>query len=120
VNVQWDTELVGRPVVDEDGHRLGRVTTAYGTCTPDLYSVVWLVVRLPGIRRRWRAIPATEACWDDAGQTRLWVPYQRAQIQASPAVDHNALDDAARRNDVEQFYAAQTRISPAPDPSAVT
>ncbi len=97
MNVQWDTELVGRPVVDEDGHRLGRVSTAYGTC-----------------------IPATHACWDEAGQTRLRVPYQRAQVRASPAVDDTALDDATRRNDVEQFYAAQTRISPAPDPSAVT
>jgi hypothetical protein len=68
MNVQWQTQLRGRQVVDEDGRRLGRLATAYGNCTPDLYNVVWLVVRLPGIRPRWRAMPAEQTCGTPASQ----------------------------------------------------
>jgi hypothetical protein len=75
-------------VVDEDGRRLGRLATAYGNYTPDLYHMVWLVVRLPGIRRRWRAIPARQACWDDAAQIRNGGPKPiAAQPTASPHTD---------------------------------
>jgi hypothetical protein len=28
VNIQWGTELLGRPVADEDGQRIGRISTA--------------------------------------------------------------------------------------------
>ena len=106
MKIQWETQLLGLPVADEVGRRLGRVAAVY--CTGDLSTVVWLVVRLPGIRRRWRAIPAGQACWDDAEQITLRVPFRRERVLASPNVDEDTLDSADRRNEVGQFYTARS------------
>ena len=94
--------LLGVRVVDADGLRLGRVAAAY--CTADPYAVVWVVVRLPGLRRRWRAVPADEACWADATQTRLRLVHRRVRVRASPAVDVDTLDSSAGRARVQRFY----------------
>jgi hypothetical protein len=65
---------------------------------------VWLVVRLPGLSRRWRAIPARDARWADATQVRLRVTYRRADVLASPEVTTETLDSSAGRDRVKQFY----------------
>jgi hypothetical protein len=95
-------ELLGVRVVDADGHRLGRLASAY--CTVDPSAVVWLVVRLPGLSRRWRAIPAADASWADATQIRLQVTWKRTEVLASPEVDADSLDSSAMRGLVERFY----------------
>jgi hypothetical protein len=105
VKIEWDTQLLGTPVVDQDGHRLGRIAAAY--CTPDPYTAVWFALRLPRLRRRWRAVPAQGAHWNDTAQRGLWVPYRRERVLVSPAVDEDSLDFAHRRGEVEQFYAAR-------------
>jgi hypothetical protein len=103
VKIRWETHLLGMPVVDADGRRLGRVAAAY--CTPAPYLVVWLVVRLPGVRRRWRAVPAEGAHRITGAATGLWVPYRREQVLASPVVDLDSLDSARRRAEVGAFYS---------------
>jgi hypothetical protein len=87
VKIQERTRLLGVSVVDEDGRRLGRVAAAY--CSPDLGAVVWFVLRLPGFRRRWRAVPARGAHPNDAEGASLWVPYRRVRVLASPVVDED-------------------------------
>jgi hypothetical protein len=110
VKIEWDTQLLGSPVVDQDGHRLGRVAAAY--CTPDLDTAVWFVLRLPGLRRRWRAVPARHADWNDTAHRSLWVPHRREQVLASPVVDEDSLEADGRRGEVEQFYAARPPGAP--------
>jgi hypothetical protein len=104
VKIEWETHLFGMPVVDQDGHRLGRIAAAY--CTPDPDTAVWFVVRLPGLRGRWRAVPAQQAHWDDSVRTSVCVPYRRELVLASPVVDENSLDTAGCRDEVELFYAS--------------
>jgi hypothetical protein len=99
------------PVVDQDGYPLGRIAAAY--CTPDPLTAVWFVLRLPGLRRRWRAVPARWAQWNDFTRTGLCVPYRREHVLASPVVDENSLDAAHYRGEVEVFYASR---SPDPPP----
>jgi hypothetical protein len=91
------------PVVDEDGRRLGRLVAAY--CAPDPYTVVWLVLRLPGVRRRWRAVPAELTQCNTASEISLQVPYRREQVLASPVVDEDSLDTSRCRGEVEAFYS---------------
>jgi hypothetical protein len=95
-------QLLGVRVVDIGGNRLGRLAAAY--CTPDPLVAVWLILRLTGVRRRWRAVPAQQARWTDATQTILRVGYPRSQVLSSPAVDENSLDTAAGRVPLEHFY----------------
>jgi hypothetical protein len=102
--IQRCERVLGVPVVDPDGNRLGRVAAAY--CTPDPIRAVWLVLRLPGLRQRWRAVPAHNARWSNTAHTRLWVPHRRDQVLASPIVDEDSLDTAGGRGEVDLFYAA--------------
>jgi len=102
--IQRYERVVDLPVVDPDGHRLGRVAAAY--CTPDPVRVVWFVLRLPGLRRQWRAVPARHARWCGTTRTSLWVPHRREQVLASPAVDEDSLDTAGGRGEVDLFYTA--------------
>lgn len=110
MRIQEQTRLLGVAVVDEDGRRLGRVAAAY--CSPDLGAVVWFVLRLPGFRRRWRAVPARGAHWNNAAGMSLWVPYRRERVLASPVVDEDSLDTARGRGDVEAFYAIRPAYAP--------
>jgi hypothetical protein len=93
------------PVLDVDGRRLGRVAAAYCTPAPDL--VVWFVLRLPGLRRRWRAVPAEGAHWSTAARTVLWLADRRERVLGSPVVDEDSLGRARCRGEVEAFYAAR-------------
>ena len=110
MKIQWESHLLGMPVVDADGRRLGRVAAGY--CTPDPYLVVWFVLRLPGVRRRWRPVPAEGARGNTGAVTGLWVPYRREQVLASPVVDLDSLGTARCRSEVEAFYAAQRTLAP--------
>jgi hypothetical protein len=110
MRIEDGIDLLGVRVIDSDGRRLGRVATAY--CTADPLAVVWLVVRLPGLSRRWRAIPAQDACWTDATHRRLGVTYQRAEVLASPDVTTDSLDFSAGRAPVERFYQPREVYSP--------
>ena len=110
MKIQCDIALLGRPVVDEASRRLGRVAAAYCTLDPDM--VVWFVLRLPGLRRQWRAVPAEGAHWNNSAATVLWVPFPREQVLASPIVDEDSLGRARRRGEVEAFYAAQRTLAP--------
>jgi hypothetical protein len=110
VNIQWETQLLGMPVLDVDGRRLGRVGAAYWL--PDPLRVVWFVVRLPGVRRRRRAVPAERAQWDTKAEIDLRVPYRHEQMLASPVVDEDSLGSASCRGEVEVFYAPQPAGAP--------
>jgi hypothetical protein len=107
MHLEEGIELLGVRVVDAEGRRLGRLATAYFTAEP--FAVVWLVVRLPGLPRRWRAIPAQDAEWANATQVRLRVTHRRAEVLASPPVDTDSLDTSSGRAPVDRFY----RSSPA-------
>ncbi len=106
MKIQGEGQLLGIPVVDRDGRRVGRVLAAY--CAPDRYSLVWLVLRLPGLRRRVRAVPSVHAQWRDSADG-LEVPYRLEEIRDSPAVDENSLDSSAVREAVAAFYAVTQR-----------
>jgi hypothetical protein len=110
MHLEERTELLGVRVVDAEGLRLGRLVTAYYTADP--FAVVWLVVRLPGLSRRWRAVPAKDAGWADATQLRLRVAHRRAEVLASPAVDTNSMDTGPGRVPVERFYQSSSVGTP--------
>lgn len=112
LRIEADPCLLGVRVVDIDGRRLGRLVAAY--CTADPYMVAWVVVRLPGLRRHWRAVPAREAGWGDDTQTNLRVAHRRVQVLSSPAVDEDSLDTALGRARVARFYAAAGGDGPIP------
>ncbi len=103
MRIEPGTPVLGLRVVDPDGRRLGRLAAAY--CTPDPLTAVWLVVRLPGVPRRWRAVPARDAVWHDPAQTTVRVAYPRPRVLASPPVDEDRMDTAAGRAPAERFYA---------------
>jgi hypothetical protein len=107
VEITWGEDLLGLRVIDTDGRPLGRVATAY--CTPHPLTVVWLVVRAPGLRRRCRAVPAFGACWDDHARTVLRVRHSRAQVLSSPVADEKTLDTTLGRARFEEFYALAPR-----------
>jgi hypothetical protein len=106
MEIGWGDVVLGLRVVDADGYSLGRVATAY--CSPDPLRVVWLVVRVPGLRRRCRAVLASGACWHDEAHTVLRVSHRRAQVLSSPAADEESLDTALGRAPFEAFYALAT------------
>jgi len=101
VKVQGEAQLLHVPVADSGGRRLGRVVAV--DCSPDPYSAAWLVLRLRGLRRQLRAVPAREANFPPIGE--LAVPYSRAVVRASPALSSTSLNVAVCRAAVEAFYA---------------
>ena len=103
MEIEWGEDLLGLRVIDTDGRPLGRVAAAY--CSPDPLTVVWLVVRVPGLRRRYRAVPAFGARWDDHARTVLHVCHSRAQVLSSPVADEDSLDTMLGRGRFEEFYA---------------
>lgn len=110
MEIEWESRLLGVRVVDRDGHRLGRIAAAY--YIPNPFTAVWFVLRLPGLRGRWRAVPARRAFWTDSAQTSVCVPYRRELVLASPVVDENSLDAVRRRGEVELFYASASGEPP--------
>jgi hypothetical protein len=111
VEIKWGDEVLGLRVIDSDGRPLGRVGTAY--CSSKPLALVWLVVRVSGLRRRFRAVPAFGACWNDHAGRVLRVRHRRSQVLASPIADDESLDTAHGRTRFEQFYAVtlQTAIA---------
>lgn len=109
VKIQGETQVLGVPLCDAAGRRIGRVVAV--ACAPDPYSAAWFVVRLRGWHRQVRAVPAGRAEWTGSGA--LGVPYRRADVLASPVLPGRVLvspgrpgrvlDDAARRR-LETFY----------------
>ena len=102
MEIEWGDDPLGLRLIDTDGRPLGRVAAAY--CSPHPLRVVWLVVRVPGLRRRCRAVPATSACWHDHARTALRVGHSRAQVLSSPVADVESLDTMHGRARFEEFY----------------
>jgi hypothetical protein len=106
VKVQGREQVLGQPVRDSDGRRLGRVVGVQ--CAPDPYTVVWFLVALTGWRRRVRAVPAAAARWSEYGAVD--VPFRRDQVLQSPApaADHPVGADFVR-DDLQAYYAGFRR-----------
>jgi len=102
VKIQDASQVLGIPVADVDGRRLGRIVAV--DCTPEPYTAAWFVLRLRGWRLRLRAVLAHDVDWSIGPGLR--VPYRRAQILASPTTPGDGLQDLARRGAIEAFYAA--------------
>jgi hypothetical protein len=93
VKIQGEGQVLGLPVADVDGRRLGRIVAV--DCAPqDSYMAVWFVLRLRGWRRALRAVPAQRARWYTGGG--LEVPVRREVVFASPALAAAALDTRSR------------------------
>jgi hypothetical protein len=101
LKVQGEAQLLNVPVADSGGRRLGRVVAVH--CSPDPYTAAWLIVRLRGLRRQLRAVPARDSHCTPTGE--LMVPYRRADVYASPALSSAALAGTVRRAAVEAFYS---------------
>ena len=101
MKIQGENQVLGMPVSDTDGRRLGRVVAL--DCAPDPYTAAWFVLRLRGWRRRLRAVPAQHAQWGCGVELR--VPYRRDQVLASPALAAEQRDAAGSHREVEAFYA---------------
>lgn len=98
----------GWPLFGAGDVRIGIVVAV--RCEPDGHTPAWLLVKLPGLRRRLRAVPASQAVWLPPG--RLAVPYPAEQVAASPvARGHEALEDDAWRERAAGFYAASRPAS---------
>jgi len=102
VKIQDASQVLGMPVADLDGRRLGRIVAV--DCTSDPYTAAWFVVRLVGWQHRLRAVPAHNADWSTGAG--IHVPYRRAQILASPTPSKDGVHDLACRRAIEAFYAA--------------
>ena len=62
MKIQGESQVLGLPVSNRDGRRLGRIVAV--DCAPqDSYTAVWFVLRLRGWRRGLRAVPAEHARW---------------------------------------------------------
>ena len=57
MKIQGESQVVGLPVADTDGRRLGR-NAAVDYTPQDPHAAAWFVVRLHGWRRGLRAVPA--------------------------------------------------------------
>jgi len=93
VKIQGENQLLGLPVADCNGRRLGRILAV--DCAPeDSYTAVWFVLRLRGWRRGLRAVPAERARW--SAERGLDVPVRREAVLASPAPAAAELDARSR------------------------
>jgi membrane-associated protein len=74
VKIQGESQVLGQPIRDSDGRRFGRIMAV--DCSPeDPYTAALFMLRLRGLRRRLRAVPAQQARWHAAGG--LQVPLRR-------------------------------------------
>jgi hypothetical protein len=100
VKIQGESQVLGLPIADRDGRRLGRIVAV--DCAPqDPYTAMWFVVRIGGWRHGLRAVPAEHAAWYAGGG--LDVPVRREVVLASPAPATADLD-AASRIAVADYY----------------
>lgn len=102
VKIQSETQVLGRPVRDGQGRRLGRVVAV--DCAPDPYTAAWFLLHLSGWRRQLRAVPACSASWDKHGA--LAVPYPRQVVEQSPQRSRDGQGAAFVAGELEAFYAA--------------
>jgi len=101
--VHGESQVLGLPIADQDGRSLGRIVTV--DCSPqDPYTATWFVLRLNGLRRRWRAVPAQLAGWSVTDGT-LRVRLRRQIVLTSPALSCPSLAAADSRTAVKNFYA---------------
>jgi hypothetical protein len=102
VKIQGESQVLGMPVVDVEGRRLGRIAVV--DCAPDPYTAVWFVLRLHGWRHQLRAVPAQHAQWGTGAD--LQVPYRREQVYASPVLSDACVGSAGGHGAAEAFYAS--------------
>jgi hypothetical protein len=106
MKIQSVRQVIGLPVGSLDGHRPGRVVAV--ECAPDNpYDVIWVVVRRGWLRAELRAVPAEEAVLTPEGI--LGVPFTRAEVMASPALDVRGLADISARALAAAYYATQPK-----------
>lgn len=105
MRVQSRERVLGRPVFDARGRRLGVVVDAACPDT-DPYDVIWVLVRLRGWwGRRLRVLPLAEATFGRDGG--LQVSYDRTLITATEPADRHALTDARFLHRVAGSYRCQ-------------
>jgi hypothetical protein len=108
VKIQGESQVFGQPIRDIDGRRFGRIVAV--DCSPeDPYTATLFMVRLRGLRRRLRAVPAQQAQWHAAGG--LQVPLRRDVLLGSPDLSGSCLDACARAA-VQEYY--RRRSNPVP------
>jgi hypothetical protein len=100
VKIQNEKQVLDAAVRDCQGRRLGRVAAV--DCAPDLYTAAWMLLRLPGWRRRWRAMPASGAGWR-AGEP-VSVAYRREVVLQSPTLSRQTRRIGLVRRELEAFY----------------
>lgn len=92
------------PVFGVNGVELGTVLSVQ--CDPADARPEWLLIRLCGLRRRLRLVPAANATWQSPG--RLTVPYREDQVIASPQATDTSITEPEWRQRVLHFYGNQT------------
>ena len=101
MKIQDETQVVGRPVHDLQGRRLGRAVSVH--CAPDPYTVEWLLVRLRGWGRSLRVVPAASMSLDEGGV--LTVPFTREIVRGSPAQTDRRDGSGFIAHDMDLYYA---------------
>jgi len=104
VKIQGSSQVLGQPVITTDGRRTG-IVIRMRRRDDDPYTVTWMLIRLRGIRRRLRAVPAADATVLPYRGVR--VPYDRHQIIASPPATDVTLGDPSWRHHTAAHYQDQ-------------
>jgi hypothetical protein len=102
VKIQGEKQVLDCAVRDGEGRRLDRVVRVERA--PDPYTAAGLLLRLPGWRRRLRAVPASGAGWQAGGP--LSGPYRRTTVLQSPPPSKDAQRSGFVRRELDAFYQA--------------
>lgn len=80
MKVQGPGQLVGQPVLDVHGRRVGVIRRVL--CAPgDRYTAQWAIVTMAPLGCRARLVPLADARHQDRG---IQLPHRRALVAASP------------------------------------
>lgn len=99
MKVQGADHLLGQPVSDVQGRRIGRIVAL--TFGRDPFAPAWLILVLSLVRRRLRAVPASDLTWSE--RQGLTVPLARSAVLDSPQL-HRATLDPSLKDALERHY----------------
>ena len=100
MKIQSDAQVIGQDLLDIAGNRIGSICAV--TCA-ERYDAAWFVVRLRGLRRQYRGVPATAGRWVDRA---VGVDVAADLVARSPSLTGpSALDDSLTRA-LAAFYSS--------------
>lgn len=99
MKLQGEEQVLGQALHDLIGRRIGRITAV--TWAEDRWTAGWFTVRLPGVGRRARAVPAGRASCGGGG---LAVPYSPLQVRRSPAIESPLPTATGLAREVARYY----------------